>query len=249
MLLASDEAYSELWFGDAPPSSALATGDLSNVVVLQTLSKRSSMTGYRSGFAAGDPDLIGELQRLRPAVGVTPQEFVQRASIAARGHERHVEDNRARYAAKRAIFLAAGHVHAVPSEQVEEDRTFGRVPRPVVLDVALVAPGGDAGALDELLRRDPDGRAQSLQRAPMRSGSPAAKPLRYPVIDERLLNVCRTTTLLRSPVASALEGGASPNQSSLYASSEASSTSWERQRSAASRRNDSGATAPVGLFG
>jgi acetylornithine aminotransferase len=105
VLLASDEAYSELWFGDTAPSSALETGDLTNVVVLQTLSKRSSMTGYRSGFAAGDPDLIGALRRLRPAVGVTPQEFVQRASIAAWGDERHVEENRARYAAKRTIFL------------------------------------------------------------------------------------------------------------------------------------------------
>jgi acetylornithine aminotransferase len=105
VLLASDEAYSELWFGDAAPSSALEIGDLTNVVVLQTLSKRSSMTGYRSGFAAGDPELIGALLRLRPAVGVTPQEFVQRASIAAWGDERHVEENRARYAAKRAVFL------------------------------------------------------------------------------------------------------------------------------------------------
>ena len=105
VLLASDEAYSELWFGDAPPAGALQIGDPANLVVLQTLSKRSSMTGYRSGFAAGDPDLIGALQRLRPAVGVTPQEFVQRASIAAWGDERHVEENRARYAAKRRIFL------------------------------------------------------------------------------------------------------------------------------------------------
>jgi acetylornithine aminotransferase len=105
VLLASDEAYSELWFGEAPPAGALQVGDPTNVVVLQTLSKRSSMTGYRSGFAAGDPELIGALQRLRPAVGVTPQEFVQRASIAAWGDERHVEENRARYAAKRAIFL------------------------------------------------------------------------------------------------------------------------------------------------
>ena len=63
------------------------------------------MTGYRSGFAAGDPTLIAALQRLRPAVGVTPQEFVQRASVAAWGDERHVEQNRARYAAKRAVFL------------------------------------------------------------------------------------------------------------------------------------------------
>jgi acetylornithine aminotransferase len=105
VLLASDEAYSELWFVDAPPAGALQVGDATNLVVLQTLSKRSSMTGYRSGFAAGDPSLIGSLLRLRPAVGVTPQEFVQRASIVAWGDERHVEENRARYAAKRAVFL------------------------------------------------------------------------------------------------------------------------------------------------
>jgi acetylornithine aminotransferase len=105
VLLASDEAYSELWFGDAPPAGALQVGDATNLVVLQTLSKRSSMTGYRSGFAAGDPELIGNLLRLRPAVGVTPQEFVQRASIVAWGDERHVDENRARYAAKRAVFL------------------------------------------------------------------------------------------------------------------------------------------------
>ena len=105
VLLASDEAYGELWFGNAPPPGALQVGDPTNLVVLQTLSKRSSMTGYRSGFAAGDPGLIGALQRLRPAVGVTPQEFVQRASIVAWGDERHVEQNRERYAAKRAIFF------------------------------------------------------------------------------------------------------------------------------------------------
>lgn len=105
VLLASDEAYSELWFeGEAPPS-ALQTGELIGIVSINTLSKRSSMTGYRSGFAAGDPELIGALKRLRPAVGVTPQEFVQRASMAAWGDERHVEDNRARYAAKRRVFL------------------------------------------------------------------------------------------------------------------------------------------------
>ena len=113
VLLASDEAYSELWFGEAPPSSALQVPDRSNLVVLQTLSKRSSMTGYRSGFAAGDPSLIGALQRLRPAVGVTPQEFVQRASIAAWGDERHVEENRRRYAAKRQVFLELFDRHGI----------------------------------------------------------------------------------------------------------------------------------------
>jgi acetylornithine aminotransferase len=113
VLLASDEAYSELWFGDGPPPSALQVPDRTNVIVLNTLSKRSSMTGYRSGFAAGDPVVIGALQRLRPAVGVTPQEFVQRASIAAWGDERHVEENRARYVRKRAIFLALFERHGI----------------------------------------------------------------------------------------------------------------------------------------
>jgi succinyldiaminopimelate transaminase len=113
LLLASDEAYSELWFGDEPPAGALQVRDATNLVVLHTLSKRSSMTGYRSGFAAGDPELIGALKRLRPAVGVTPQEFVQRASIAAWGDERHVEENRGRYAAKREIFLDLFARHGV----------------------------------------------------------------------------------------------------------------------------------------
>ena len=120
VLLASDEAYSELWFGDgAAAGRAAAAATSTNVLVLNTLSKRSSMTGYRSGFAAGDPTLIAALQRLRPAVGVTPQEFVQRASVAAWGDERHVEQNRARYAAKRAVFLelfARHGVHVAGSE-------------------------------------------------------------------------------------------------------------------------------------
>ena len=100
VLLASDEAYSELWFGEGPPPGALQLSDRTNVLAINTLSKRSSMTGYRSGFVAGDPELIAALKRLRPAIGVTPQEFVQRASVAAWRDEGHVEENRARYAAE-----------------------------------------------------------------------------------------------------------------------------------------------------
>jgi succinyldiaminopimelate transaminase len=105
VLLASDEAYSELWFDGEPPASVLQTGDLTNVLAFHTLSKRSSMTGYRSGFVAGDPELIAALKALRPSVGVTPQEFVQRASIAAWSDEAHVEELRAVYARKRKLFL------------------------------------------------------------------------------------------------------------------------------------------------
>ena len=105
VLLASDEAYSELWFDGDQPASALQVGDLTNVLVFHTLSKRSSMTGFRSGFVAGDPEMIAAMRALRPSTGVTPQEFVQRASVAAWNDESHVEEVRGVYARKRKVFL------------------------------------------------------------------------------------------------------------------------------------------------
>jgi len=105
-LLCSDEAYSELWF-DEPPVSALEVDDRTNVVVFNTLSKRSSMTGYRSGFVCAPPDVTAALKRFRPTVGTAPQEFVQRASIAAWSDEAHVEDVRALYRRKREVVLPA----------------------------------------------------------------------------------------------------------------------------------------------
>jgi len=103
-VLASDEAYTELWF-EVPPASALQLADRTNVAVFNTLSKRSSMTGYRSGFVAGDPELVAALKAFRPTVGTAPQEFVQRASVVAWGDETHVERTQALYARKRAVFL------------------------------------------------------------------------------------------------------------------------------------------------
>jgi succinyldiaminopimelate transaminase len=102
--IASDEAYSELWFDEAPVS-ALQVEDRSRVLVFQTLSKRSSMTGYRSGFVAAPPEVIAALKSYRPNAGTAPQEFVQRASVVAWGDERHVGETRARYAAKRDVLL------------------------------------------------------------------------------------------------------------------------------------------------
>jgi acetylornithine aminotransferase len=103
-VLACDDAYSELWF-DRPAPSVLQLPDWTNVLVLNTLSKRSSMTGFRSGFAAGDPELIAALRRYRPNVGTAPQEFVQRASVVAWGDEEHVGRTRAAYGRKRALLL------------------------------------------------------------------------------------------------------------------------------------------------
>jgi acetylornithine aminotransferase len=103
-VLCSDEAYSELWF-DEPPSSALELADRSNVAVFQTLSKRSSMTGYRSGFVAGPPEIVSALKSYRPSTGAAPQEFVQRASVVAWSDETHVEKAREAYRRKRDVLL------------------------------------------------------------------------------------------------------------------------------------------------
>jgi succinyldiaminopimelate transaminase len=105
-LLASDEAYSELWFTEPPPS-ALQVADRSNVVVFNTLSKRSSMTGYRSGFVTGPRWVTDALRAYRPTVGTAPQEFVQRASVVAWGDEEHVARAREVYARKRELLLGA----------------------------------------------------------------------------------------------------------------------------------------------
>ena len=103
-LLASDEAYGEIYFG-RPPASAVQVKDRRNVAVVTTLSKRSSMTGYRSGAIVASPELIAALRAFRPMVGVAPQEFIQRAAVWAWNDESHVQDMRASYAAKREVLL------------------------------------------------------------------------------------------------------------------------------------------------
>jgi acetylornithine aminotransferase len=103
-LVCSDEAYSELWFGERPVS-ALQVSDRSQVVVFNTLSKRSSMTGYRCGFVCAPPQVADALRAFRPTVGTAPQEFVQRAGIAALGDEEHVEEVRDVYRRKRETLL------------------------------------------------------------------------------------------------------------------------------------------------
>ncbi len=155
-VLVCDEAYSELWLDGEPPSSGLELADRRNVLVLNTLSKRSSMPGYRAGFVAGDPDLIAAIKRYRPNCGVAPQAFVQRAAIAAWGDERHVEQVRALYRAKRDALLPA--LLALGLEPAGGDATFFLWMRtPIADDEAfatsllaehgvVVAPGSFLGA-------------------------------------------------------------------------------------------------------
>jgi aspartate/methionine/tyrosine aminotransferase len=80
-------------------------GSGARIAVFNALSKRSSMTGYRSAFVAGDEEIVAALAAFRPTSGTAPQEFVQRASIVAWEDETHVEAGRARYARKRALLL------------------------------------------------------------------------------------------------------------------------------------------------
>lgn len=105
-VLACDEPYTELWF-DQPPPSALQLVDRTNVLAFNSLSKRSSLTGYRSGFVAGDPELIAALKAFRPSVGTAPQEFVQHASVAAWDDEEHVDRIRDAYRRRRVVLVPA----------------------------------------------------------------------------------------------------------------------------------------------
>ncbi len=119
VVLASDEAYSELWFDAPPPSALQVRGTSARVAVFNSLSKRSSMTGYRSAFFAGDAELCDALRSFRPNSGTAPQEFVQRASVVAWDDEEHVERNRALYGRKRATlleFLARAGLRVAASE-------------------------------------------------------------------------------------------------------------------------------------
>jgi aspartate/methionine/tyrosine aminotransferase len=106
-ILAVDETYSEFWFEGEAPTSGLQLEDRSGVVVFNSLSKRSGLAGLRSGFLAGDPEIVRRIRRHRSDIGTTPPALVQRASVVAWSDERHVLEARARYAEKRAVLAAA----------------------------------------------------------------------------------------------------------------------------------------------
>jgi succinyldiaminopimelate transaminase len=157
-LLCSDEAYSELWFTE-PPCSAFQLDDRANVVVFQTLSKRSSMTGYRSGFVAASPEVISALKTYRPSTGAAPQEFVQRASIVAWSDEKHVERTREAYRRKREVFLpvlerkawrvAASGATMYLWVEVPKAESSESVAERLLAHGVVVAPGAYLGAAGE----------------------------------------------------------------------------------------------------
>jgi N-succinyldiaminopimelate aminotransferase len=115
-VIASDECYSEIYFGDEPPlgslqaAAALGRSDFRRLIAFTSLSKRSNVPGMRSGFVAGDASLIKQFLLYRTYHGSAMSTVVQRASIAAWNDEAHVVANRSLYRQKfdRVTPLLAG---------------------------------------------------------------------------------------------------------------------------------------------
>tara|TARA_B100000965_G_scaffold348505_1_gene321161 strand:- start:229 stop:1386 length:1158 start_codon:yes stop_codon:yes gene_type:complete len=101
-IVVSDECYNDVYEGD-PPRSLLEFGR-ENVLALHSCSKRTGMTGYRTGFVAGDEQLIANYARLRPNIGVATPIFVERAAAAAWSDDAHVAERNVIFSAKRRLF-------------------------------------------------------------------------------------------------------------------------------------------------
>lgn len=102
VLILSDECYSEIWLGDAPPTGILevAGPDYGGVVAFNSLSKRSSLPGLRCGFCAGDAAFIEAFADFRNVAAPQVPEPLQHVGIAALEDEAHVIESRALYRAK-----------------------------------------------------------------------------------------------------------------------------------------------------
>ena len=106
-IIASDECYSEIYFDEAHPPVGLleAAADMGNTnysrcVVFHSLSKRSNLPGLRSGFVAGDKEILAKFLKYRTYHGCAMPLHHQKASIKAWQDESHVQENRALYQKK-----------------------------------------------------------------------------------------------------------------------------------------------------
>ncbi|MEX0579838.1 MAG: succinyldiaminopimelate transaminase [Mycobacterium sp.] len=109
-LVVSDECYLGLGWEVEPVSvldPAVSGGDHRGLLAVHSLSKSSSMAGYRAGFVAGDGDVVAELLAVRRHAGMMVPTPVQAAMVAALDDDAHMADQRARYARRREILLTA----------------------------------------------------------------------------------------------------------------------------------------------
>ena len=140
-VIASDECYSEIYFRDEPPLGSLQAArqlgrdDFRRLVAFTSLSKRSNVPGMRSGFVAGDADILKQFLLYRTYHGSAMSPTVQHASIAAWNDEAHVADNREQYRRK---FAAVTPMLAEVMDVALPDAGFY-----LWADVSRIASGGD----------------------------------------------------------------------------------------------------------
>jgi succinyldiaminopimelate transaminase len=109
-VVASDECYAELGWSGRPPSlldPEVTDGSHEGLLVVYSLSKQSSMAGYRAGLVAGDVALVRELLEVRRHAGMIVPAPVQAAMAAALRDDTHVAEQKERYAARRRVLLPA----------------------------------------------------------------------------------------------------------------------------------------------
>lgn len=159
-IVCSDECYADIYFG-APPASMLEL-HVENVVAIHSCSKRSGMTGYRSGFMAGDPDLIAGLRSLRSHPGLGSPEFIGPAAAAAWGEDAHAAERREIFRQKRDRFLRFFAEHGLEADaseatlylwvKVPAGETSGSYARRLLEEGIVVAPGTAFGAGEGYIR-------------------------------------------------------------------------------------------------
>ena len=105
-VIAADECYSEIYFKEEAPLGSLQAAqllgrpDYQRLITLSSLSKRSNVPGMRSGFVAGDAEIIKKFLLYRTYHGSAMSPMIQAASVEAWNDETHVEENRAKYVKK-----------------------------------------------------------------------------------------------------------------------------------------------------
>jgi len=117
IILASDMAYSEIYFGEKPKS--VLNFARKNVIEFHSLSKRSRMTGYRVGFVVGDPDIVAAFKKVKTNIDSGTPNFLQDAAIAALSDENHVEESIEEYREKRDLLVEAFTSLGLPEAKTE----------------------------------------------------------------------------------------------------------------------------------
>lgn len=122
IILLSDECYIDMFYqGKEKPHSFLEIAknfDLKNLICFFSLSKRSGMTGYRSGFVAGQTELISLFAKYRLNVGLGTPDFVQKAAVVAWQDDKHVLERNSIFKQKRDIvdkFCLKNKIKVLPS--------------------------------------------------------------------------------------------------------------------------------------